>query len=78
MPKYHKEEKKRSLMRDFDLGEGISVSMGVGDQIDYFFTNKVEGIKKSSKKALGDLEVEFSSTLTEDQDLLKKLHSSLR
>lgn len=77
MDKYSKQERERELARKFDLGEGINITFGEGEKVNYFFTNKVEGIKPSTKKAFGLLEVEMSSTQADDEQLLKKLHTSL-
>lgn len=77
MDKYSKEEQERALARKFDLGEGINITFGDGDKVNYFFTNKVEGIKMSTKKVFGLLEVEMSSSQVDDEQLLKKLHMSL-
>lgn len=77
MDKYSKEEQTRSTMRKLDQGDGISVTMGVGDDVDYFFTNKVDGIKRSTKKALGEIEVEISSAKADDERLLQKLHTTM-
>jgi hypothetical protein len=77
MDKYSKEERGRALARKFDLGEGVRISFGDSERVNYFFTNRVDGVKTKSKQAVGNLEVEISSTQAEDQQLLKKLHSSL-
>jgi len=77
MDKYSKEERERELARKFDLGEGINITFGDGEKVNYFFTNKVEGAKARSRQAIGDLEVEISSTQTDDQRLLEKLHTSI-
>jgi predicted ATP-grasp superfamily ATP-dependent carboligase len=77
MNRYSKQEHERELARKFDRGEGVSISFGDGEKVNYFFTNRVEGIKARSRQAIGDLEVEISSTQTDDEQLLKKLHTSL-
>ncbi len=77
MDKYSKEERERELARKFDLGEGVNITFGDGEKVNYFFTNRVDGVKARSKQAVGNLEVEISSTQAEDEQLLKKLHSSL-
>lgn len=77
MDKHSKEENRRELMRKLDFGEGVSITIEDGEKVDYFFTNRVEGVKARSKQAVGDLEVEISSSQVDDEQLLKKLHTSL-
>lgn len=62
------------VMRELDLGDGITVSMGVGDNIDYFYTNKVDTPQGLSI----DLEVEISSSQTDDAELLHYLLTKSR
>lgn len=77
------QEGLRESIRRMDLGEGIEVSMGLrpegGEvQVDYYFTNKLSGLKKTTQSTLGDLVVEYSSSQTEDNDLLHFLTQKMR
>lgn len=73
----------REAIRRTDLGDGIEVIMGLrpegGEvQVDYYFTNRLNGLKKTSRSTLGDLEVEYSSSQSSDNDLLHFLSQKVR
>ncbi len=77
------QEGLRESIRRMDLGDGIEVTMGLRPeggqvQVDYYFTNKVSGLKKTTQSTLGDLDVEYSSSQTEDNDLLHFLSQKMR
>ena len=61
-------------MRGFDLGEGVSVSIGNGENIDYFYTNKMPSPEGLPMK----LEVEISASQTDDKELLHYLLTKVR
>jgi hypothetical protein len=77
------QEGLREAIRRTDLGGGIEVTMGLhpegGDvQVSYYFTNKLNGLKKTSRNTLGDLAVEYSSSQSSDNDLLHFLSQKSR
>lgn len=77
------EESLRGAIRRLDLGDGIEVTMGLRGEggkveVKYYFSNKLQGIKKSTRTTLGDLAVEFSSAQTDDNDLLHSLSQRVR
>jgi len=77
------QEGLRESIRRMDLGDGIEVTMGLrpegGEvQVDYYYTNKVSGLKKTTRSTLGDLTVEYSSSQSEDNDLLHFLSQKMR
>lgn len=65
---------REEIMRSFDLGEGVTVSMGYGDKIDYFYTNTI----KPPQGLPLDLEIEVSSSQTDDAQLLHYLLTKSR
>lgn len=66
----HSNEKNlREAIRANDLGEGVEVSVGVGEP-DYCFSNKYP--------SFNGIEVEVSSIKNEDESLLNKLSQGLR
>ena len=77
------EERTREAARRLDLGNGIEVTMGLRREdgkidVSYYFTNKVKGLKKSTKAELGELQVEYSSAEAGDKDLLQHLSQKTR
>jgi len=77
------EEGLKKSARALDLGNGIEVTMGLlredgTVEVSYYFSNKVGGLKKTTKAELGDLEVEYSSSQVQDQDLLHFLAQKTR
>lgn len=64
--KLEKEEKALQTIRDLDLGGGVELTTGVGDRMDYYYTNKLETPEGLPK----DLRVEMSSTERENRELL--------
>lgn len=77
------QEGLRESIRLIDPGGGIEVTMGLrpegGEvQVDYYFTNKLTGLKKTSRSTLGDLTVEYSSSQSYDNDLLHFLSQKVR
>jgi len=62
--------------REFDLGDGIEMSMGVGDDVDYYFSNKNSALARGY--GLPSLEVEISSTEAENEAVLHLLLEKTR
>jgi hypothetical protein len=78
-----RQEGLREAIRKLDLGNGIEVTMGLRTEdgtirTDYYFTNKLKGLKKTTKTTLGDLVVEYSSSQAGDNDLLHFLSQKVR
>ena len=77
------QEGLREAIRKLDLGKGIEVTMGLRAEdgtvrTDYYFTNKLKGLKKTTRSTLGDLVVEYSSAQAGDNDLLHFLSQKVR
>jgi len=77
------QEGLREAIRKLDLGNGIEVTMWLRAEdgtvrTDYYFTNKLKGLKKTTRSTLGDIVVEYSSSQTEDNDLLHFLSQKVR
>jgi hypothetical protein len=77
------QEGLREVVRQFDLGDGIDFTIGLHEEgkpvhVKYYFTNKVEGLKKTTTSTLGNLVVEYSSSQSEDNDLLHFLSQRVR
>ena len=78
-----RQEGLRETIRRMDLGDGIEVTMGLRNEdgtirTDYYFTNKLKGLKKTTRSTLGDLIVEYSSSQADDNDLLHFLSQKVR
>ncbi len=61
-------------IRSLDLGDGITVSMGLGENISYFYTNQMEtpfGLPRG-------IQVEVSSSYHDDKELLHYLLNKTR
>lgn len=67
-------ERMEGVIKGLDLGNGISVSMGYGDNIDYFYTNKME----APTGLAHDLKIEVSSSQEDDAELLHHLLEKTR
>jgi len=67
--KLGREENTLQTLRDLDQGGGVTLTMGVGDRIDYYFTNKLETPEGLPK----DLKVEVSSVEHNNKELLHHL-----
>lgn len=77
------QERLQEAIRKLDLGDGIEVTMGLQgedgtDTVIYYFSNKIKGLKRSTKDELGEIEVEYSSVQTDDTDLLHSLLQRVR
>lgn len=78
-----RQEGLREAIRSLDQRNGIEVSMGLRTEdgtvrTDYYFTNKLKGLKKTTRSTLGDLVVEYSSSQAGDNDLLRFLSQKVR
>lgn len=60
------EERLRDRIRELDLGDGITASMGVGKPT-YHFSNRLPSLRKDNGTTIA---VEFSSTEDENKELL--------
>lgn len=72
--KLEKEEKALQGLRDLDLGGGVELTMGVGDRVDYYYTNKLEVPEGLPK----DLRVEMSSIQDDNKELMHNLLQKMR
>lgn len=63
------EEALRVAIRELDRGEGVEATVGVGDNL-YHFTNRVPPLRSKNL----NIEVEYSSSRAEDDDLLAFLN----
>jgi len=72
--KLEREEKTLQTLRDLDQGGGVTLTMGVGDRVDYFYNSKLETPEGLPK----DLKVEMSSTEYDNKELLHHLLEKTR
>lgn len=72
--KKNNQEKITEIVRELDDGEGITVSLGVGDNVDYFYTNRI----KPPKGMADDFVVEISSSQSDNAELLHYLLTKSR
>lgn len=63
------EEKTLEILRNLGGSDGVEFTMGVGDRVDYYYSNKME----SPVGLAHDLKIEVSSTEYANKELLHHL-----
>ena len=64
------EERLRQTIRELDFGDGVEVTMGLGDRVTYRFSNNLKPLQKTTGTPIA---VEFSSSEAENKELLHHL-----
>lgn len=67
--KVKSEEKTLEILRDLGGSDGVEFTMGVGDRVDYYYSNKIE----PPVGLAHDLKIEISSTERDNKELLHHL-----